>query len=277
MCGRYVVITRVERVEKRFNVIAPTPELFAPDPNIGVGAMAPVILDREPGALVLARFGFSPPWARKKMYLFNARAEGDHNQANDPRYSGARGILDKPAFRKPIRTQRCLVVADAIIEGPTGEGLSKPWLIYLRQEERPFAMAGIWENWTDPATGLNATGFAIITVPANDLVRRVGHDRCPVILEKDEEQAWLSTQTPLHDITAMLRSPDPERMNAYPISPEIKKPTSHSIALLQPTGERLRPEYSFEISSRLQCYGMGESPSKEKRKKDNPDQLSLFE
>ena len=52
------------------------------------------------------------------MYLINARKEGDHNRANDPSYSGAAGILQKPSFRKPIRSQRCLVLADGFIEGP---------------------------------------------------------------------------------------------------------------------------------------------------------------
>ena len=44
------------------------------------------------------------------MYLFNARAEGDHNKENNENYSGAKGIITKPSFRKPIRSQRCLVL-----------------------------------------------------------------------------------------------------------------------------------------------------------------------
>jgi len=40
----------------------------------------------------------------------------------------------KPEFRKPIRSQRCLVVARAFIEGLTNEGLNKPYLIYLKND-----------------------------------------------------------------------------------------------------------------------------------------------
>ncbi|MBK7965533.1 MAG: hypothetical protein IPK10_09720 [Bacteroidetes bacterium] len=52
------------------------------------------------------------------MYLINARAEGDHNSDDDPNYRGAKGNHQQTFFRKPIRSQRCLVIADYFIEGP---------------------------------------------------------------------------------------------------------------------------------------------------------------
>ncbi|MBL7943842.1 MAG: SOS response-associated peptidase [Flavobacteriales bacterium] len=276
MCGRYVVITRVELVEKRFNVKATAPDLFAPDPNIGVGALAPVILNRSPRQLSLSRFGLTPSWAKKKMYLFNARAEGDHNPGDNPAYNGAVGIIEKPSFRKAIRSQRCLVVADAFVEGSKEEGLSKPWLVYLREEQRPFAMAGIWEDWTDPVTGAVTTGFAIVTAPANEVVQAIGHHRCPVILQPEQEKMWLDTTTPLKDITAMLHTPEASRMNAYPISPEIKRASQHDLSLLRPLGERIKPEFDFEITKHIELFGMGEMRSRNKRRKSDDNQLSLF-
>ena len=64
------------------------------------------------------QFGFTPSWAKKQFYMINARSEGDHNADNHPGYRGAMGILQKPMFRQSIRTRRCLVIADAFIEGP---------------------------------------------------------------------------------------------------------------------------------------------------------------
>ena len=71
--------------------------------------MAPIVTQEEPEHLTMSMFGLTPQWAKKKTYWFNARAEGDRNKENDPRYLGAQGIIEKPAFRKAIRSQRCLV------------------------------------------------------------------------------------------------------------------------------------------------------------------------
>jgi hypothetical protein len=51
-----------------------------------------------------------------------------------------------------------------------------------RRDGDPFGVAGIWENWKDPATRQWIRTFAIITVPANDLCRdhprsHTGHPR----------------------------------------------------------------------------------------------------
>ena len=63
------------------------------------------------------------------MYLFNARAEGDRNNENNEFYSGAKGIITKPSFRKPIRSQRCLVIADAFYEGSKKEKFGKNQIV----------------------------------------------------------------------------------------------------------------------------------------------------
>ena len=55
--------------------------------------------------------------SNEKMNLSNARAEGDSNKDNDQNFRGSKGIILKHEFRKPIRSQRCLIVASAFIEG----------------------------------------------------------------------------------------------------------------------------------------------------------------
>lgn len=75
----------------------------------------------------MMRFGFTPSWGEKKHFAINARAEGDRNKANDPNYNGGFGILQKPFYKSSIRHKRCLVIADAFIEGPKREKLKKPF------------------------------------------------------------------------------------------------------------------------------------------------------
>lgn len=259
MCGRYAIVTKVTVIEERFGAKA-SPQL-KPTANVGVGMQAPVIASSDPHTIVPATFGLTPFWAKKAMYLFNARSEGDHNQSDDPQYRGAKGIIEKPAFRKPIRSQRCLVIADAFMEGPKDKGLDTPYLFFRTDGDRPFAFAGIYDVWQHPTTGERTCGFAIVTAPANRLVAGIGHHRCPVMLEKDEEKAWLDLSTPLADVTAMLRPPSESSMNGYPIDPAIRQIKNQQFHLLLPVGQRLRPEYKLDIEKDIELFGMGESRS----------------
>jgi len=257
MCGRYIEVQKVGTIEKRFNVTAPQGLDYRPGYNISPGQRAPVITNERPGELQVYQFGLTPFWSKKPMYLFNARAEGEKNKENDPRYTGAKEIYRKPAFRKPVRSQRCLVVADAFIEGTTEEGLNKPWVVYLKKRQRPFAFAGIWDRWKNPDTGAELESFSIITTVANELIQRLPHHRCPVILPREAEQAWLSDQTPLSEILGLLKPYPAGEMNAYPIDRKIKNPGVDGRELIEPVGERLEPERDLDIGKDLDLRGMG--------------------
>lgn len=265
MCGRYVVVSELKAIEKKFNVQAESPQLFGPNYNIGPGSLAPVITSESPHSLQLSQFGLTPFWAKKRMYLFNARSEGDHNKDDDPEYHGAKGIITKPAFRKPIRSQRCLIVADAFYEGPKTERLSKPYLVYRRNGDRPFAFAGIFDHWTDTETGEVICSHSIITTTSNSLMRKIGHHRSPVILPENLYSTWIDRDTPLEQITSLLTPYPASELNAYPVSPRVKNPRENDAQLLQPTGERLEKEYDYEIERNLKLFGMGQSPARDRR------------
>jgi putative SOS response-associated peptidase YedK len=271
MCGRYVLVQKVEMLEKRFNVKAPEGFAYQPSYNIAPGSYAAVISNDNPRHLDLFRFGLTPFWAKKPMLLINARAEGDHNAEDDPAYTGAKGIITKPAFRKPIRSQRCLVLADCFIEGTIKEKLSKPFVVYLKEGQRPFAFAGIWDEWANPETGEIIRSFAIITTVANALLQKIPHHRSPVILPRNHEQAWLHNELPLSDVTGMLRPFPGDQMNAYPIDPAIKNPRANGPELLKPTGQRLVPEYDVRKSQDVKLQGMGMN----KRLKEEGDFLEF--
>jgi putative SOS response-associated peptidase YedK len=269
MCGRYVVVSKLVAIEKKFNVKASQPELFAPNFNLGPGSFGPVITTEKPEELQFYQFGLTPFWAKKKMYLFNARAEGDSNKENDPLYHGSKGIISKPAFRKPIRSRRCLVIADAFYEGPEKERLSKPYLVYLRDEERPFAFAGLYDEWVDPETGEVHYGHSIITSVSNEVTMKIGHHRSPVILQKSDYRTWLDIHAPLEEITQLLEPYPAKAMNAYPVDPKVKNPRINERSLVDPIGERIFPEFDFQVHQSLKLYGMGESPARNRKLEEN--------
>jgi len=268
MCGRYVVISKLKVIQKRFKTLSPPDDLFAPMSNISIGDKALVITNNQPDQLQLFQFGMTPSWSKKKMYLFNARAEGDHNKENNPNYIGAMGIINKPAFRTSIRKKRCLIIADAFMEGSKKEKLSKPFLIYMRKKNRPFAFAGIWDDWVDKESGEVHSSYSIITTTANKLLQKIGHHRSPVILDEADEGLWLSDK-PLNQITPLLRPYPSELLNAYPISPTIKNPRNKDMNLLRPTGERVYPEYDYEIHEELKLEGMGMTTSRLRKREED--------
>ena len=74
-----------------------------------------------------------PHWARgdKVSAFINARAET---------------AADKPAFRDAFRKRRCLVPADGFFEWRRGTLPKQPYHVHFASG-RPFAFAGLWEQW----------------------------------------------------------------------------------------------------------------------------------
>ncbi len=270
MCGRYILVEEVEVLESRFQANIPDGFQFSPSYNISPGQYAPVVVGVQPRQIMLMRFGLTPFWAKKDMLLINARSEGDHNPTDDPAFTGTKGIITKPSFRKPIRSQRCLIPADAFIEGTTKEKLSKPYLIYLRNKVRPFAMAGIYDEWINPETQKVIRGFSIVTTTPNEVMQKIPHHRMPVILHPGEESLWLNSETPLYKITSSLNPFPADAMNGYPISPLIKSPKENNAGLIKPLGELLEAETEFRDKRSIYRQGMGNA--KERFDDHNPYQ-----
>lgn len=257
MSGRYIQIKDAKVIEERFNVKVPDGVVLTPNFNVSPGDYAPVITNDKPNEVQLFQFGLTPFWAKSPMYLHNARTEGDRNSENDPGYKGGKDIINKPAFRKPIRSQRCLVIADAFYEGTTADKLNKPYVVYLKDKQSPFAFAGIWDVWENKETGETIHSFAIITTVANSLMLRLPYHRSPVILPRSRERAWINSNKPLTDITRMLEPLPGELMNAYPISTYVKDSRVKSKELVIPVGPTLTSDDAFKETVVLDLHSRG--------------------
>jgi putative SOS response-associated peptidase YedK len=97
------------------------------------------------------------------------------------------------------------------------------------KDRSPFGIAGVWENWRDPASGEWVRTFAIITVPANSLVSRI-HDRMPAILAPDEFDRWLGEEVNPRDL---MRSCDPEAMVMWPVSTRVNSPKNDDAGFVE--------------------------------------------
>ena len=267
MCGRYTTVSRIEAMEHRFEARFEKPGLYMPNPNLSPGERAPIITSDRPEVIQFFRFGMTPFWAKKRMYLINARKEGDHNRANDPSYSGAAGILQKPSFRKPISSQRCLVLADGFIEGPEKEKLRKPYYVHLQGASALFAMAGIWDHWADPATGEIIYSFSVLTTTAGPLLQKIGHHRSPIVLPEEMEREWIDPDRKADELLARL-GPIAQAMNAWPISAEIRSPARKDLSLLEPIGDPVYRQSEYRVVEDLRLQGMGHTSARIRRRKE---------
>lgn len=171
----------------------------------------PVITGDRPRLIQYYQWGLIPFWSEDRrlansirLKTFNARAET---------------VAARRVFRSAVRTNRCLVLADGFYEWHTRNGKKYPYYIRLKSHE-PFALAGIWDCWTDKEAGESTYSFSIITTVANALMERIhnAQKRMPVILKRQDEQRWLNKKQGLPEALAGLSPYDDSEMEAYTVS-----------------------------------------------------------
>ncbi|MDQ6659789.1 MAG: SOS response-associated peptidase, partial [Chloroflexota bacterium] len=178
MCGRYgFSVKDAQEVYERFEIVNTLPD-FHPRFNIAPGQLNPVVLRHSPNSIQRMFWGLIPSWAkdeRMRYTTINARVET---------------VKEKSAYRKPLRYQRCLVPATGFYEWDKKQKPSRPYYFHLKHEPL-FAFAGVYDVWHDPKTGKEIQSYTIITTQANSVVGAI-HARMPVILRKEDEEAWLN-------------------------------------------------------------------------------------
>jgi putative SOS response-associated peptidase YedK len=221
MCGRYSFILEDEMIKERFGVTVRS-AIYKARYNCAPTQKLAVISNENPDELSLYRWGLIPFWAKDLAIgnkLINARSET---------------ILEKPTFKNSFRNKRCLVLSDGFYEWRKGT-VKTPFRI-IRRDGSAFAMAGIWDKWTNPE-GEEIRSFAILTTTPNSLMEKI-HDRMPVILEKDAEKRWIedsSTET----LIELMKPCAGASLVAYPVSKLINSPHYDSPEILEPVGDPL--------------------------------------
>lgn len=221
MCGRYgFAVTNPEAFRERFAVDNDDIALTARY-NAAPGQQLPVITHTSPNRVHLMTWGLIPFWSKDdsaKYSMINARAEG---------------IGAKPAFRRPIRNQRCLVPATGFYEWDKSVKPSVPYNIGLK-DGALFAFAGLYDRWTDPTTGEERYTYTIITTEPNELVARI-HNRMPVILKPEDEAVWLDPdETDPLSLAHLLKAYPADLMTVYAIGRGVNNVKNDAPSLIQP-------------------------------------------
>jgi putative SOS response-associated peptidase YedK len=218
MCGRYTVRVNAGELARRFHLEMPELPSFTPRYNVAPTQRLPVVVQADSRRLATMCWGLIPRWARDDSIgakMINARAET---------------LTEKPSFRPLLRSRRCLIPASGFYEWQPSTKI--PHHIHL-VDAPVFAFAGLYDLWRD-REGNEVPTYTIITTTPNALVAAI-HDRMPVILRPEDEDAWLDPdETDPAPLLALLRPYPAAAMAAYPVSRAVNSPRHDGPELLEP-------------------------------------------
>jgi len=112
------------------------------------------------------------------------------------------------------------------------------------KDKKPFALAGLWENWKSPE-GQVIESCSIITTDANSLLKPI-HGRMPVIVEPKDFDLWLNPEIQKPDeVKPLLKAYDSKKMNAYPVSTYVNKPENRGEQAIELFEEKYKQQKLF--------------------------------
>jgi putative SOS response-associated peptidase YedK len=247
MCGRYASSRKPDDLVEEFEIDkVEVKETLAPDYNVAPTKPVYAVVERPPRGedaedpdadpqrqLRVLSWGLVPFWAKDPAIgnkMINARMETVH---------------EKPAYRRAFASRRCLLPADGYYEWyateqktKAGKPLKQPFFIHPR-DDRPMAMAGVYEIWRDPTREEDDPDrfrwtCTVLTTRAEDAVGHI-HDRMPMLVEPERYGAWLDpTVSDPEELKRLLVPAAPGRLEAYPVSTAVNSVRNNGPELLDP-------------------------------------------
>ncbi|MFI2485294.1 SOS response-associated peptidase [Promicromonospora kroppenstedtii] len=199
MCGRFASFTQTQDLADELAIaeIAEDARLLPPSWNVAPTDPVRIVVERAAKgstevsrSMQLARWGLVPSWSKDPSggaRMINARSES---------------LVDKPAFAKPFKARRCLVLADGYYEW---RKLSLPATGSKKVPKQPYwihpaeqgvaALAGLYEFWRNPAASESdpdrwLVSTTVVTRPASESMAAI-HDRMPLVLPPSAWNQWL--------------------------------------------------------------------------------------
>lgn len=218
MCNRYTPPKELE-IERAWHIGRQNPVRWWDDVLFPRGQGAFIRRARDDVGysreLVVGQWGLIPWFAKEPKLKYptnNARSEE---------------MADKASYKLPwARGQRCIIPA-ADFDEPNWESGKNVWWRFRRADGHPWGLAGLWNTWTDKATGEVHESYTMLTInaDAHPLMSRMhkpdpklGPDqqdkRSVIPIELSDVDTWLAgTQA---EAAALLRLAPVEIFEAGP-------------------------------------------------------------
>jgi putative SOS response-associated peptidase YedK len=219
MCGRFAFYSPAEAAAALFGVTAS----FEIPPRYNIAPTQQVAAIRNSSdngrELVMLRWGLIPFWAKDPSIgnrMINARVET---------------VAEKPSYRAAFRHRRCIVLADGFYEWHTENGVKTPYFISLA-DDGPFALAGLWEAWTDREKDASVETTTLITTSANEFMQPL-HHRMPVVMQADAADGWLAGTLDLENYAAG----ETPKLKAWPVGRQVNNARNEGADLIDAAGK----------------------------------------
>ena len=219
MCGRFTLTVDPSELQEAFADYT-FPARFAPRFNIAPSQPVLAIPNDGKNTADFYTWGLIPSWSKDPSIgnrLINARGET---------------IAEKPSFRGSFKYKRCLILTDGFYEwqAQPGTKIKIPHFIYMK-DRKPFAFAGLWDEWHSP-DGALIRSCTIITTEPNELMTGI-HNRMPVILNQRDYPTWLDAAPQTPERLLPLIKPFPAgKMSAHPVSTMVNSPANDRAELI---------------------------------------------
>jgi len=213
MCKRFSFKASKEQIEQQFNIPVTTNLRWSY--NIAPTQHAYVLLNDAPDRIQYITWGLIPANSRdgkNEGKLINARKEG---------------IAVSSSFRIPIRSQRCLIMADSFYIFQKVGLEDVPYRVTL-QDKSIMLFAGIWDTWYHGDYAVKS--FSIITKPTTGALKNIV-PRMPVVIHESEAQTKWMENISLSDVQSITDLRDPDTYQFYKISRELHSTQKNDASL----------------------------------------------
>jgi putative SOS response-associated peptidase YedK len=227
VCGRFTLAIPKAMLESlfRLDIAGDLP------PRFNIAPSQPVVVVRAPESeareFALFQWGLIPSWSKDPAIgprMINARSET---------------AAKKPSFRAAMKRRRCLIPASGFYEWTKVGAAKQPFYIRMR-DERPFAMAGLWELWCGE-DGSELETCTILTTTPNEVVGEI-HERMPVIITPDDFDEWMDPANEKPGTVGPLLRPYPAaEMKAHPVDLRVNKPSADDSSCIEPISDEPPP------------------------------------
>ena len=233
MCGRYVSPEEAE-IERFWHIGRQNNNPFGRRFNVSPTSIIPILrLDHSTAELefATARWGLIPAWWKEPKpprTTHNARSEE---------------AAAKPMWKGPLAKSRCLIPAVGWYEWKqiertdpaSGEikQVKQPHFFYL-PDDQLCTFAGVMAMWKPANDDQWQASCAILTRDAVGPAAAV-HDRMPVLLSKDSENAWLDRKiTDAAQAIAAALENGVTQVQHHPVSRRVNIASNDDESLIQP-------------------------------------------
>lgn len=146
----------------------------------------PIISNDKRDIINMSNWGLLPNWAKAdfdRTYTLNAKIET---------------LSEKPSFKNSVNN-RCIILVNGFYEwkwlDPKGK-LKEKYLIQISNAQ-PFALGGLYSDWTNRETGEVIRTYTIVTTEAQGIMREIHNSklRMPVAMIDDKGiENWLNSE-----------------------------------------------------------------------------------